>query len=187
MSPVSTEQRAEIMALHEQGIENTSIAAKLDLPLRSVGSVVAWEKIRNRQSPPTAEEAEEVETAIEAAFGLERDLQKALRGNIEQLEKGLTIADDGREQTVSSGRIDILANDKSGLPVVIELKAGAADRDAIGQILSYVGDLLANNCPGVRGILVANDFTPRAVSAAKAANIALRKYGFKFTFEHVQY
>ena len=127
----------------------------------------------------------EVASAVDAAFGLERDLQLALRRSIEQLEPGLTIIDGDREQTVASGRIDITARDERGVTVVIELKVGEADRDAIGQILSYIGDL-TDHTTQVRGILVARDFSARAVAAARAApNIQLVQYGFRFTFETV--
>lgn len=115
--------------------------------------------------------------------GLERDLQMALRRSIEQLETGLTIIDGDREQTVASGRIDITARDREGVTVIIELKVGPADRDAIGQLLAYMGDLMDDGAP-VRGILVAREFAPRAVAAARAVpNIQLTRYGFHFTFE----
>ncbi len=42
-------------------------------------------------------------------FGLERDLQDALRGNIAQLEPGLKITDGGKENRVDAGRVDITA------------------------------------------------------------------------------
>ena len=45
-----------------------------------------------------------LEEAIETTFGLERDLQQALRSNIGQLEEGLRTKDRGEEQTVKSGR-----------------------------------------------------------------------------------
>jgi len=61
----------------------------LHLPFATVRSVVAREKIRQsewykslHQDQETAEEAEEVETALEATSGLEHDLQKALRTNL---------------------------------------------------------------------------------------------------------
>jgi hypothetical protein len=89
-------------------------------------------------SDPSSVEQQTVE-AIETTFGLERDLQNALRANIEQLEEGLKISDGGKEQIVPSGRIDITAEDQRGARVIIELKAGTADRDAVGQVLSYKG------------------------------------------------
>jgi hypothetical protein len=132
-------------------------------------------------------EVPEVEEAIEMTFGMERDLQRALRGNIEQLEDGLRIVDGGKEQVVDSGRgrIDVTAEDRNGTTVVIELKRGEAGRRAIGQILAYMGDLTLGKKP-VRGILIARDFSPEAIAAARVVpSLQLRKYGFKFTFEAV--
>lgn len=124
--------------------------------------------------------------ALETTFGLERDLQHALRSNIEQLEPGLKIADEGKEQTIAEvGRIDITAQDHEGTTVVIELKAGTADREVIGQVLSYMGGL-SDTKKAIRGILIAGDFTSRATAAARAVpNLRLMKYKFKFTFELV--
>jgi RecB family endonuclease NucS len=124
--------------------------------------------------------------AVETSFGLERDLQAALRRNIEQLEDGLSIMDDGKEKQVLSGRVDITAKDKQGSAVVIELKAGTADRETVGQIIGYMGDLQPAN-KSVRGIIVAGDFTQAAVSAlGTMPNLQLKKYGFKFTFTSVR-
>jgi hypothetical protein len=118
-------------------------------------------------------------------FGLERDLQNALRNNMVQLEPGLKISDGGKEQMVESGRIDITAEDRNGATVVIELKAGKAGRRAIGQILAYMGDFIQDKKP-IRGILVAEEFSPQAISAARVvSNLQLRKYSFKFAFEIV--
>jgi hypothetical protein len=128
-------------------------------------------------------DSEQVEDALETTFGIERDLQRALRKEIVQLESGLRITDGGKEQNVDSGRIDITAEDRNGATVVIELKAGGADRDAIGQILAYMGDLAVKQ-KQVRGILVAGEFSPRAIAAARVVpNLQLREYAFKFTFE----
>lgn len=138
------------------------------------------------QKQQLSEETDPFETGMETTFTLERDLQSALCANLEQLEKGLRASDGGREYQVPSGRIDILAKDGQGRLVVIELKAGTADRDAIGQIQSYMGDIQTDNSANVRGIVVAGDFTPRAIAAAKVApNISLRKYIYNFHFERV--
>jgi hypothetical protein len=123
--------------------------------------------------------------AIETTFGLERDLQLALRKNIQQLEPGLKIVDENKEQIVDSGRIDITAEDGNGTTVIIELKAGAADREAVAQILAYMGDLM-QTAKSVRGILVAGDFPPRTIAAARAVgNLQLKKYSFQFSFKAV--
>jgi endonuclease len=103
-------------------------------------------------------------------------------GGIGDLEPGLSIIDAGNERRVPSGFIDTAAEDRDGATVAIELKAGTADRDAVGQILSYMGDLM-EGAASVRGILVAGDFTPRAVAAARAApNVCLVRYAFRFSF-----
>jgi hypothetical protein len=117
-------------------------------------------------------------------IGLERDMQAALRVEIQQLEPGISIIDDGAERSVDSGFIDITARDSSGTIVVIELKAGRAGRDAIGQILSYMGDIAAEEESGkVRGILIASDFDIKARAAARMVpNLILRKYSVRFTF-----
>ena len=119
----------------------------------------------------------------EPVFGLERDLQRALRANIGQLEAGVTIVDGGTEKIVPAGRIDITAQDPDGTTVVIELKAGVADLRAIGQILSYMATVSTEPNPRIRGILVAGDFDKRAVMAARAVpNLSLKAYSFQFTF-----
>lgn len=120
-------------------------------------------------------------------FEFEQNLQAALRSEIEQLEPGLRIIDDGVERAVESGSIDILAQDVSGALVVIELKRGTAKRDAIGQILGYMGDLIIDeDAEAVRGILVAADFDKSCQSAvAMVPNLILRRYRYSFAFEPV--
>jgi hypothetical protein len=132
--------------------------------------------------------AESVDNMIAQRFGLERDMQAALRIEIAQLEPGLAIIDDGAERSVDSGFIDITARDAANMIVVIELKAGRAGRDAIGQILSYMGDIAAEEDEGkVRGILVASDFDGKAKAAAKMVpNLILRKYSVQFSFSDGQ-
>jgi hypothetical protein len=122
---------------------------------------------------------EEVE---EILFGLEHDLQMALRRNIEQLEIGLKIIDGGKEKTVEGGRVDITAEDKQQRLVAIELKAGEAKPESVAQILAYMVSLQQKEQRDVRGILVAAGFHPRVVLAAKAIpNLQLREYSFTFT------
>jgi hypothetical protein len=154
---------------------------------------ISWYRSKMKKNPESADDSREladsevgdlVDEAVETTFGLERDLQNALRANIDQLEPGLTVTDGGNERKVASGFVDITARDRSGATVVIELKkAGASDRDTIGQILGYMGDLMEGT-ESVRGILVAGEFSPRVIAAAKAVpNLRLVKYAFRFSFE----
>lgn len=118
-------------------------------------------------------------------FGLERDMQAALRKNIGQLEAGLEITDEGAERSVSSGFIDITAKDANGLPVVIELKTGTAGQRAVAQILSYMGDVSFEEGQTVRGILVASDFDAKAKAAARMVpSLELRRYSVRFQFSN---
>jgi hypothetical protein len=124
-----------------------------------------------------------VEEEIGQRISLERDMQNALRKQIAQLESGLTISDEGTERSVESGFIDITARAADGSTVVIELKAGAAGQRAVGQILSYMGDVASEEDAKVRGILVASDFDHKAKAAAKMVpNLTLRKYSIGFAF-----
>jgi RecB family endonuclease NucS len=159
----------------------------------------AWETIRKKQAQKRAEagaviakaskaasEILNTEEAQKAKVSLERDLQAALRENIEQIESGLAIIDGGKEKVGPSGRTDILAIDANKRIVVIELKAGQADREVVAQILSYMGDLQAETREPVRGIVIAHDFTPRAIAASKPVpSIELRKYEFNFLFKRI--
>jgi RecB family endonuclease NucS len=176
------ELRSEIVTFIQQGLSNDQISERLKVRANTVRAVKAW---LSRTHDPGAE-VDEVVDAIETTFGLERDLQMALRSNIEQLERGLRITDGGKERTVESGRIDITASGKDGATVAIELKVGSAGRETIGQILGYMGDLQNSKVP-IRGIIVAGDFDRAAVAAARAArSIKLKKYRFKFLFESIE-
>ena len=54
---------------------------------------------------------QEIDPSAVAAFGLESDLQLALRRSINQLEPGLTIIDGDREQIVASGCLMLLGEE----------------------------------------------------------------------------
>ena len=154
----------------------------------------AEEKVKaNAQSSEIVKLAEAKARALEmlaradakkTALCLEYNLQRAFRENIEELEKGLVLQDFGKEKFVLSGRMHLLAIDANKALVVIELIVGTAEHDVISQILSYMGELHeANNGP-VRGIVIARNFTARAIATCKPVpNIELRKYGFSFSFK----
>ena len=136
MSSISENQKSEIITLVREGkLSREQIAAKVGV---SPGTVSAIKAHLTMGTYTESSEADEVIDAMETTFGLERDLQIALRCNIEQLEQGLKIIDEGKEQITEAGRIDITAEDKEGAIVVIELKAGTATPACITQILSYI-------------------------------------------------
>ena len=130
-------------------------------------------------------EDEMVIEAAEITFGLERDLQKALRANIDQLETGLKIV--GEQINTKAGFIDIKAEDAKGNIVVIELKAGTAQPEAVTQVLAYMGAVADVDKLPVRGILVAGDFHKRVIFASHAIpNLELRRYSFHFKFDSMK-
>jgi len=134
-----------------------------------------------------------LDSAVSAAISLERDLEAFVCMHLDQIEPGLrlhnTPGSTGRQVAAGdAGRIDILAVDRDGAFVVIEIKAGTADDGAFGQLLGYMGWAsreLADGKP-VRGIVVANDFRERAKYAAEALpNVSLKKYAVSFAFSDV--
>ena len=185
VTPVTAEQRDQILSLLKQSPVPSSVetAEKVGVTPQQVAAVKAHLTMKTYPlGDSTNNEMVEVD-AVDTAFGLERDLQNVLRANIAQLDPILTITDGGK-QIIPVG-IDITARDQAGTTVVIELKTGTADRDAIGQVLAYMGELMASTA-SVRGILIARDFSPRAVAAARAApNVQLVRCGLKFSFETV--
>jgi len=146
----------------------------------------AYIRFLGGEPPATADApaSEDVVEAVGLTFGLEKDLQDALRKNIAQLEPGLEIIDGGNERRVDAGLIDILARDADGTVVVIELKAVDSKPDAVAQILGYMGAVAEQDkLDRVRGYLIAADHPKRVRWAAKAVpNLELRTYSFNFQF-----
>ena len=66
----------------------------------------------------------------------EERLEALLEAHIEMIDPDLCVI--GRQVETASGRLDLLAVDKEGYTVVIELRRGKAFRDAIGQVLGHV-------------------------------------------------
>jgi hypothetical protein len=128
-----------------------------------------------------------VDELTEISFGLEKDLQTALRKNIISLGADLKIIDGGNERTTEAGRIDITAKDKNDTTVVIELKAGMAKPEVIAQTLSYMTALKREGHASIRGIIIANSFQDRVKLAAEAIdNLELVEYAFQFSFKTIK-
>lgn len=99
-------------------------------------------------------------------FALERDLQAYLVKNLYQIEPGLVLFEDelhdGCEYPAGQRRIDILAQDKRGDLVVVELKLSKGDDRALGQILYYINWVkknLADPNQKVRGVIIGREIT----------------------------
>ena len=152
-------------------------------PDKSGSTSYAEDLIDQAEMDDASEIPDDIDVSTELTFGLERDLQLALRSGIEQLELGLSVIDGGSEYTTPAGRVDILAQDSSGSPVVVELKAGRAGSKVIAQILAYMSAVSAERGVPARGIIVAGEFDQVVVLASKAvASLRLRKYTYQFRF-----
>jgi len=128
---------------------------------------------------------EELSDAIEASnqFAYEAHLRDYLSRNLQILEKGLTLWSGAVlgsvEYQLSDGRrIDILAKDSAGIPVVIELKLSKGHAQTIGQALYYRGKLRQEfGLPKVRIILVAGEIKDELrIAAAEVADVELYSY-----------
>jgi RecB family endonuclease NucS len=110
-------------------------------------------------------------------FRYEREMQEAVRHQLDQIEVGLVEADGGHERSVATGKIDVLARDLAGHFVVIELKIGPCPHGALEQVLAYSNDLEAETGTPCRAVLVAYQFSERIKAAAKRArDISLVTY-----------
>ena len=119
---------------------------------------------------------------------MEKDLELFLYNDITSLEPGLDLPDEEvtRQISVESGRLDILATDKEGMNVVIELKAGVAKDQVLTQILAYIADVSEQSDMPTRGIIVAHDFSPKLVKGSKLVpSVKLMKYNIFFGFESI--
>jgi Endonuclease NucS len=111
------------------------------------------------------EEAAELEFRDEEPdhqFAAESDLRDFLAKNPTRIESGLNLYQNGDrsgvEFPVENGFIDILAVDRDGRYVVIELKVGKGRNKTIGQLLYYMGwvDKSLGKGP-CRGMIIAKE------------------------------
>jgi len=142
------------------------------------------------QKASTEESVEEESIEKGITFSFEADLQDHLIRNLEDVEKGLKLYKEyggrtGNQYVTDVGRIDILAIDKNGGFVVIELKRYGSDKSC-GQLLRYMGWVkkhLAKD-QNVRGIIItrkADDDLRYAASIV--GNIKIKEYEVEFTFK----
>lgn len=137
----------------------------------------------NEWAPPEgADDETEITELAETSISLERDIEDHLITNLAAIEDGLTFVQ--RQLSTDVGRIDIMAKDKEGKSVVIEIKVGEAKDSSVGQIARYLGWFAKAERKTTRGILIASEF-PQGVRYAAAAipNLKLMSYKVHFSFE----
>jgi RecB family endonuclease NucS len=108
--------------------------------------------------------------------GTEKELNDQLMGDLEVLEKGLKPLK--QEDVLRKGFVDILAEDKDGNLVIIELKRKQADYNAVMQLQRYVNELRKIKNRKVRGIIVAPSIGRPALELLK--NNGNEYYSFEF-------
>ena len=184
---LNEEQKKQVVNLLRKDMSSKEISETLGFPMRSIGSIKAHLTMGTYDENED-EIIEEITTAHETSLSIERDLQTFLCNDLEQIEHGLKLFQNGKEFNTDIGRIDILAIDKKDDLLVIELKAGKAKDGALGQLLGYMGFISNNIAKGkqVRGYIIANDFDDRLKYAIKGlTNVKLKAYKVNFSFEDV--
>jgi endonuclease len=141
-----------------------------------------------------AEAEPEAESGVEAAreFAFERDLRNYLVKNLALIEPCLRLYDEegitGVEFPVGGRFIDILAIDKDGCYVVVELKVSRGYDRVVGQLLRYMGWVEQNmeTSQPVRGIIVAKEITSDLkLAASRVSGVRLIEYEISFKLRPV--
>lgn len=121
----------------------------------------------------------------------ETDLRNVLSPNLNCIEQGLNLHKEedrnGVEYSIDGGRIDILAKDKDGKFVVIELKLSKGREKVLGQLLYYMGWIDSNfgNAP-CRGIIVAKEISKELkVSVQRVPGVSLYQYKLNVSVEKI--
>jgi hypothetical protein len=125
-------------------------------------------------------------------FAYEAHLRDYLARHLELLEGGLTLwsgtTEESVEYPVDGRRIDILAKDSSGTPVVIELKVSRGHERTVGQCLYYRGIIKQQlSVAHVRLFIVAEEISPELKLAAHEANdVTLFEYNLSMTVDRLE-
>ena len=209
----ATGRKPNTVAVHISILNGIDRAFDLDVKLKELGTdqFIAWTKSETsgpfEKYPSNTRSAlnryvefhiaaqapaEEISEADDEAatsplvFQLEHEMQTAVRRQLEELESGLTEADDGQETTVATGRVDIIARDKAGGLVVTELKDGQCPSSGLEQVLGYADALSEEREEQVRAYLISGSFSDRTRAAARrTADLKLRTYEFSVNFNKV--
>ena len=124
-------------------------------------------------------------------FAYEAHLRDYLAKNLTSLEAGLTLWTGGEsgsiEYPLEGRRIDILAKDRDGVPVVIELKLSRGHERTLGQALYYRGKLKQIlGVTRVRIIMVAGEITDELrIASGESLDVQLFSYALTMQVHNV--
>lgn len=142
------------------------------------------------ESDPELDDQENVEAGKGSKFAMEAHLRDYLAINLHKLEHGLTLWNlnpPSVEYSISGRRIDILAKDTQGVPVVIELKLDRGYEKVVGQGLLYQALIFKQlKVPKVRVILVANEISDELkMACSRQIDVELFEYAITMEIDKV--
>jgi len=142
--------------------------------------------------PSEIEQDEDLYSQAESTFALEAHLRDYLARNLSILEKGLSLWSNSPpsvEYAIENRRIDVLAKDAEGTPVVIELKLSKSYDRVIGQALLYRGLISKQlSVPRVRIMLVAGEVSNELkIACAGIIDVVLYEYAISFQTKVVSF
>jgi len=109
--------------------------------------------------------------------GSEKELNDALMDDLSFLEPGLKPIN--QQQVFRKGVCDIIAEDKDGKLVVIELKRRQADYGSVTQLKRYVEQVEKIKGKETRGILLAPDIRKSAMELLQSYGLEYYSYDFE--------
>lgn len=161
-----------------------------------IRELVKGDVAREEELGEVHEETDSADAPVGSSeFLLERDLQRYLAENLECIEPGLRLHEDdgirGIEFEAGGGRrIDILAIDKNGAFVVLELKVSKGYDRVVGQLLRYVNWVRQNLAePGqhVRGMIICRAMSEDLrLACASIHDVELFEYQFSVAVTKVR-
>lgn len=151
--------------------------------------IMGWQRETEAPHEPRGKDSEG------DTFPFESDLRDYLASNLDIIESGLELFVDkcshksGIEYSTPIGRIDILAVDATGAPVVIELKRGRGSDAACGQILRYTAWVKRHlfRSGTVRGFIIAHRANEKLrYAASDIPHVSVQEYRLKKIKEDLQ-
>ena len=112
-------------------------------------------------------------------MGTERELSNILMDGLDAIEPGLHPLK--QESGLAKGIIDIMAEDREGNIVVVELKRRTAHLAAASQLLRYVAEISKRKGRKVRGILCSPSVSPKAKLFLEKEGMEWRKLDYDIT------